>query len=239
METATKTVNPIIGYVIIALIVAFFIYRKFLKKKPSKGKQKQTNSTPSSQRQKNTWYGDDRNLISISRFQKVVYDRFVVVDLETTGLDPDHDRIVEVAAVRVVNSQITEKYHQLVNPGIPMPEEAMKIHHITDDMLKGQPPINDVLSPLLDFIGSDIPAAHNAGFDSRFLKSACQKYHFEAPKEWFDTMRLTVYWPNLPNRKLESFLKAAGIKNKNAHRSLDDAVATAELIIKSFDKVKK
>ena len=162
----------------------------------------------------------------------------MVFDFETTGLDPENDRIVEIGAVRVEKGEITQSYQTLVNPGIPISAKASKKNHITDDMVSGSPSIKEVLPSFMQFVGDDVLVAHNAAFDAAFLRAACSRCRLKAPDKFFDTMRLNVYWPNLPNRKLESFLNAAGIKNEAAHRALGDAEATAKLVIKTFDKIK-
>lgn len=257
-ETNTAMSEPgnlLIGYLGLAAIILFIIYRKRKKAgKPFipsslmnkiKGSDRKDSSvvvtkaiSVPSVKKSDKWYGDDPTLMSIARFQKVVYRRFVVFDLETTGFDADIDKIVEIGAVRVENGEITGRYQQLVNPGVSIPSEVSELNHITNETVKGCPSIRQVLPDFLDFVGDDTLAAHNAGFDAAFLRAACSKCGLKAPKDFFDTMRLSVYWPHLKNRKLETFLKAAGIKNDNSHRALSDAEATANLIIMSFDKLK-
>ena len=227
-STTEWTPKSILGLIVFALIIVFIIWHK----KNKKAKQEKKSDIESSTKYNNM------SLISIAKFQKVVHSRFVVFDLETTGLSPSNDKIVEIGAVRVENGKITERYQRFINPEIPMPPAATKVNHITDEMLNGYPPIKLVLPHFLKFVGNDILAAHNARFDAHFLRAACTEYKLDLPKEFFDTMSLSVYWPDLKDKKLESFLAAAGIKNKEAHRALEDAEATAELIIKSFDKIK-
>ena len=243
-QFAEDPINTLLGMAFVALLVFWFV-RRHKKKEAARGKQSSIvvetiSSVPSvARRSTDRWYGDYEKLISIAKFQKVVYKRFVVFDLETTGLDSSSDRIIEIGAVRVENGKITEKYQQLVNPKIHIPEEASEKHHITDSMVAHSPTIDQALPDFLSFAGNDVLAAHNGGFDASFLDEACRKYHRKEPVDYFDTMRLSVYWPNLQNRKLETFLKAAGIKNKDAHRALGDAEATAELIIKSFEMIQR
>lgn len=162
--------------------------------------------------------------------------RFVTLDLETTGLDSVENAIAEIAAFRVVDGAVTDSYHQYVNPNQPMQEAARHVNHISDDMLAGQPFIYEILPDLLHFIGSDMIVAHNAVFDIRFLSQACMRYRFRIPMPWFDSMELTIAWPNLPNRQLKSFLDAAGIDNKNAHSAAGDAEALARLMIVTMKK---
>lgn len=162
--------------------------------------------------------------------------RFVALDLETTGLSCDSDRIVEICAVRVEYGRITDTYHQYVNPEIRISSSASSVNHITNDMVCNQPKIYEVLPDLLHFIGSDIIVAHNAAFDIRFLARSCMRYRFIIPLDWFDSMDLQIVWPDLPNHKLQTFLDAAGIENKNAHSALGDAEALARLMIVSMQQ---
>lgn len=247
-ETASTggwTAESFGGLIILALIIFLVVRHKKKKniKKSSAEKQKQNVAVTTVENVPGVnvnrmAFTDDPSLISIAKFQKVVYKQFVVFDLETTGLNPVSDRIVEIGAVRVLDGKIVDRYQQLINPGISMPADASEKNHITDQMLKGCPRIEKVLPDFLAFAGDDVLAAHNAGFDLNFLKEACLKQHLGVPESYFDTMRLSVYWPGLKNKKLETFLKAAGIENKEAHRALGDAEATAELIVKSFAKLK-
>jgi DNA polymerase-3 subunit alpha (Gram-positive type) len=238
-STLSPTVSSIIAVFLLVLIAFLLINRSRKKKgKPpirisSLFGKKETSSSGSGSR----WYGNYPKLISVDAFKKISGKCYVVFDLETTGLDSDRDQIIEIGAVRVEKGEITERFHQMVNPGVSIPPEAREINHITNDMVKGQPRLKEVLPSFLEFVGTDVLAAHNGGFDASFLDTACMKNHLDAPRRYFDTMRLSVYWPNLKNRKLETFLKAAGITNDRSHRALSDAEATAKLIIASMDKI--
>lgn len=162
--------------------------------------------------------------------------RFIALDLETTGLSPYNDRIIEICAVRVENGCVSDTYHQYVNPEMPISSAASAVNHITDDMLLGQPRIYEILPDLLHFIGSDIIVAHNCSFDIRFLARSCMQHRFVIPLGWFDSMDLKIVWPDLPNQKLQSFLDAAGIVNNHPHSALGDAEALAQLMIISMQK---
>lgn len=227
--------SKLIGLVVIALLIFLWVlHRRKKNGSSSSPHQRKRNYTSGSS---NRSYDHYEKLISISQFQKVAFKRYVVFDLETTGLNSDLDQIIEIGAVRVEKGEITERFHQMVNPGVSIPPEASEINHITNDMVKGQPRLKEVLPSFLEFVGTDVLAAHNGGFDASFLDTACTKNRLDAPRRYFDTMRLSVYWPNLKNRKLETFLKAACITNDRSHRALSDAEATAKLIIASMDKI--
>jgi DNA polymerase-3 subunit epsilon len=97
--------------------------------------------------------------------------RHIVLDTETTGIDPTIDKIVEVGAVELVNYAPTGKtYHVYCNPGIPMPAEATAVHGLTDAFLAGHPPFDP--APLTAFLGDSPIVAHNAQFDMGFLRAA-------------------------------------------------------------------
>jgi DNA polymerase-3 subunit epsilon len=97
--------------------------------------------------------------------------REVVLDTETTGLDPDTgDRIVEIGAVELFNHMPTGKtYHQYINPGRPMPKEAFEVHGLGDDFLRDKPRFPEVARAFLDFIADARLVIHNAPFDMKFL----------------------------------------------------------------------
>ena len=98
--------------------------------------------------------------------------REVVLDTETTGLNPDDgDRIVEIGCVELLNHLPTgEEFHTYINPGMTMPESAFKIHGLSDEFLRDKPGISDVLDAFLDFLGSSTLVIHNAEFDLKFLR---------------------------------------------------------------------
>ncbi len=176
------------------------------------------------------------NTLEYIDFYQKSCGRFVALDFETTGLNDVNDKIIEIGAVRVSDGQIIESYQQYVNPGIPVSAGASAVNHITDDMLYDKPYIYEVLPDLLHFIGSDIVVAHNAAFEIRFLAQSCMLYRFKIPDDWFDSMDLKIIWPDLESRKLQSFLSAACIVNKNAHSAIGDAEALANLMIVSMQK---
>lgn len=180
----------------------------------------------------------DLNLTTLDYipFYQKAEGKFVTLDLETTGFSYKTDKIVEIAAVKVIDGQIVETYQQYVNPETSMPANVSSINHITDDMLIDKPYIFEVLPDLLHFIGDNIVVAHNVAFDLKFLAQSCMQYRFRIPADWFDSMDLSVVWPEAPNRKLKTLLEEAGIPNKNEHSASGDAEALALLMIASMKK---
>jgi DNA polymerase-3 subunit epsilon len=110
---------------------------------------------------------------------------FTAFDLETTGLDPQKDRIVEIGAVKFDNRGIIARLSILINPGIPMPPEAGKVNNITDEMLSGRPSLDDVFPDFVRFIEGTILTAHNVPFDCGFINAGL-KERFERAKKAAD-----------------------------------------------------
>ncbi|MCI5648047.1 MAG: 3'-5' exonuclease [Fusicatenibacter sp.] len=155
---------------------------------------------------------------------------FVVLDLETTGLTPKKDRILEIGAVRVQDGRITEKYETFVNPMIRVPMEITKLTGITDEMVADAPDNKTAVMGFLDFCG-DLPLlGHNISFDYRFMKHSAVNLGASFEKEALDTLRIARYaLPGLESRSLEALCSYYGIFRKNAHRAMDDVLETLEL----------
>ena len=158
-----------------------------------------------------------------------------VADVETTGLDPTKDRIVEIATVRVrlAEREIADCRSWLVNPGIPIPPEASAIHHLTDADVKDAPMWG---SPGLDIDlqTTDLLVAHNAAFDKAFV---------EAPDHipWVCTMRVAKHiWPDAPgfsNQVLRYWLDLNVSVDQPPHRALSDAIVTAHLLLRELAEI--
>src|SRR5215471_1255782 len=106
---------------------------------------------------------------------------FVVLDLETTGGAPDGNGITEVGAVKVRGGELIGEFATLVNPGGPVPPFITVLTGITEAMVLPAPPISEVLPPLLEFLGDAVFVAHNAPFDTGFLKAACLRHGHQWP----------------------------------------------------------
>ncbi len=102
---------------------------------------------------------------------------YVVFDLETTGLNPkEGNSIIEIGAVRVKDGEIVDRFDELIDPGIDLPDEIIKITNITNEMVRGKAKEEEVVKRFISFVGDDILVAHNANFDLSFLKMAYFKY---------------------------------------------------------------
>lgn len=156
-------------------------------------------------------------------------DSYVCLDLETTGLNPKTDRIIEIGAVKVKAGEITDRMETLVNPGRALEERIVELTGIFDEQLVDAPDIADVLPELLTFIGEDILLGHAVLFDYSFVKKAAVNHKFKFEKSGIDTLRLArKFLPELESRSLGALCRHFGIAH-NAHRALADAQATAAL----------
>lgn len=152
---------------------------------------------------------------------------YVVIDLETTGLDAKKEKIIEVAAVKVKRGLIIDEFSSLITIDKKISPEISTLTGITDDMLVNQPKIEDIIPALNDFIGSADIIAHNAQFDFGFL---CK--HWSDEREWIDSIVLAqIAFPSEPSYSLDWLSRSLEIDNNNAHRALSDALATANLCI--------
>ncbi|MDD3862204.1 MAG: exonuclease domain-containing protein, partial [Candidatus Gracilibacteria bacterium] len=158
---------------------------------------------------------------------------FVSLDLETTGIDPTKNRIIEFGAIKFDLEGHTEKTSFLINPGIALPQIITHITNITDDDLKNQPPLTEKIEEIKEFIG-DLPIiGHNIQFDTSFLKAA----GIELKNQEYDTFGLAgILLPNLPSYSLEILSDVLDLQHKEKHRALDDSIAAMELFIKLIRK---
>ena len=167
---------------------------------------------------------------------------FTAFDLETTGLDPRKDQIVEIGAVKFDRRGIIGCFSTLVNPGIPMPPEAGRVNGISDEMLAGKPSLDEVLPDFLRFAGDSILVAHNAPFDCGFINEGLKQRREEGfwrspfpelPNPVVDTL---VYarerFPGLSAYNLGTLALHFNIKTLDAHRAEDDARVCMEIFIR-------
>lgn len=166
---------------------------------------------------------------------------FTAFDLETTGIQPKTDAIVEIGAVRFDGSEPVESFCTLINPGRPIPPEASAVNGITDEMVAGSPAVETVLSDLAAFCG-DLPlVAHNAPFDFKFLLSAVETHKAKAPSGVvLDTCALSrIVFPGMINYKLGTLVSHFRFPSGDFHRAEIDSVHCGRLfahIIESLEK---
>ena len=158
---------------------------------------------------------------------------YIAVDIETTGLSPVKDRIIEIGAVKVMEGKIVEIFNELVDPQIELNDRIIGLTGITDKMLCGKRKISSVIKDFIAF-SEELPLlGHNILFDYSFLKIAAAKETMDFSRCGYDTLLLgRSLHSELESKSLEAMCQHYGIKNEQQHRAYHDAVATHELFQK-------
>lgn len=162
---------------------------------------------------------------------------FYVIDLETTGLEPRLDKIVECAIVKMQNGQLGEEWDSLFNPGIYIPQETTAITGITSETVKDAPLFSDRVHELLSFFGTDgVLVAHNVDFDRPFLLEALSKLNRQLPDMPYTcTLKLSRQtFADMPAYNLGELCSHFKIEIPQAHRAIHDARAAAHLLAEIF-----
>ena len=163
--------------------------------------------------------------------------RQIVLDTETTGLDPaSGDRVIEVAAIEIFNFMPTgQSFHVLVDPERDIPEEATRVHGMTAEMLRGKPLFRDIAQQMLDFLGDSEVIAHNARFDFGFLDAELVRAgHAKLDRSrMVDSLEVAKRrYPGLPN-SLDALCRRLGVDNsmRTSHNALLDVKLLAEVYL--------
>lgn len=163
---------------------------------------------------------------------------YVVFDIETTGLSPEKEEITEIGAVKIVDGVITDTFSQLINPEKPIPPKITELTGITDAMVQDKPGIAVVLPEFLAFCGDATVVAHNAGFDTGFIRQKATRLGLSFHNKINDTLRLSrELFPEAGKHSLDAVCNRLGVSLENHHRAVDDATATAEVFLKLLDMV--
>ena len=163
---------------------------------------------------------------------------FCVFDIETTGLDTDLCKIIEIGAVKIVNGVMTETFSTFIDPQEPLSDKIKKLTGIEDSDLKGQPLIDAVMPDFYKFTEGSVLVGHNVQFDFGFITVKAKPMQFLFDNSLLDTFSLArTYVPGLSNYKLGTIAKHFGVVNEGAHRAIFDALATAEVFIKLAEKL--
>jgi len=172
----------------------------------------------------------------------VINQPVVMLDFETTGLSPAQGaRITEVAALRIVDGRVVERFVTLINCGAEIPYDITALTGITQDMVDAAPSVERVLPELLRFIGSDALAAHNASFDAKFLAAEAERLDMQTSySELVCSLLLSRrLLPGLSSYRLSSLADNLGIRfSGHAHRAEADAEVSAELLLRLSDRLR-
>ena len=161
---------------------------------------------------------------------------FVAFDVETTGLHALTDRVVEVGAVSFGFDGPAERFESLVNPGRPIPADAVAVHGIDDSMVAGAPDFASIAGDLFRLFEGRVLVAHNAPFDASFLLSECERAGLAPPEiAALDSCRLArAAFPGLQKYSLDFLVCEFALDRSAGHRALPDATAAADLLIRSL-----
>lgn len=154
---------------------------------------------------------------------------FVAIDLETTGLSPYDNKIIELGAVRYRDGKPVDQYNTLINPGVHIPERITEITGIDDDMVSKAPYIDDELDRIMEFIGNDVILGHNVIFDYTFIAGALAGHSIEYSAEAIDTLKFAkkVLSAN-ESKNLEHLCEMFDIVTIH-HRAYEDAMSAANV----------
>lgn len=164
--------------------------------------------------------------------KKLENEVFVCVDCETTGLDLVADEIIEVAVNKFTLKDLLHSYETLVDPQKTIPPESTKIHHITEEMVKGKPFIHHVLPELLELIGSHIIVGHGIKFDIEMVAKSADRAgikHRIRENRSIDTLRLARLYGGSPVNSLEELRKHFNIPQEGAHRAMSDVIVNIDV----------
>lgn len=160
---------------------------------------------------------------------------FICLDIETTGLNPKDDHVIEVAIVRFDHEKIIEEWSSLVKPPIQIPEFSKRLTGIDDEMVADAPTLDGLKEIIIEKVGADPIMGHFIFFDVNFLN----KHGFDLENQQLDTCQLMqVLLPNEPSYSLEVLTKKLDITQEDAHRALDDVKANIELFWKMRDHIR-
>lgn len=165
-----------------------------------------------------------------------VNDDIIVFDIETTGLSHTTERITEIGAVRLRNLEVVEEFESFVDPEKHIPENITELTGITDEMVAGAPREGEAVKNFLEFCGDAPLIAHNADFDTSFIRAACERNKINYHNPYIDSLKLCK--AAIPNKKkytLDAMAKELGCGDFNHHRASDDAKMLAKIFIKLID----
>lgn len=157
---------------------------------------------------------------------------FVCIDCESTGLEPEKDRIIEIAVARFTFSQILQTYESLINPECPIPETSQEIHKISAEMIEGKPKIKEVLPQILQMINGHIIVGHGIGFDITLIAAEAKRNQIPTTiqqQRYLDTLRMARLYGESPVNSLQRLREHFNIEPEGAHRAMSDVIVNIEV----------
>jgi len=156
---------------------------------------------------------------------------FACIDCEMTGLDLENDRVIEVACALFKGEEVIETFDTLIDPGIPIPDASIKIHNITDLMVKGKPKIEEVIPQIASMVGKRIVVGHGIEGDIKILKASANRagIPFIIGDRMIDTFRLSRLYGDSPTNSLNQLRQHFNIEAEGAHRALGDVIVNIQV----------
>ena len=186
------------------------------------------------------YFVDDLGDLIIDSKGQSLMDSYVVFDIETTGFNSVNDRIIEIGAVRVVEGEIKETFSEFVNPERPIPYKITQLTTITDDMVKDAGTIEEILPQFLKFCAGSVLVAHNAGFDTGFIRENAKRLNLPYDHTVVDTLGLArCLMGHLGKFTLDNICKHLNIILETHHRAVDDATATGKIFVEFISMLKE
>lgn len=232
---------------IILMVVVYLLAKGLLQKESEENNKPKDIMTQSRQIERsingaNQYYSKSatrsafRNTNKIINFDEMPRE-FVIMDIETTGLDPYSDRIIEIGIIKVKDGEIIDQYNTLINPEMDIPITATRINNITNHMVKNKPKIYDVIDKIYNMLNVQTIVGYNVRFDLSFLDVALGRSNLtiDSPKilDVLDLVRQTISKDQIQNRKLTTLKDYFNI-DSDSHRAIDDCITTLEVMKRCF-----
>ncbi|HEY4255347.1 MAG TPA: DUF3820 family protein [Chlamydiales bacterium] len=167
-------------------------------------------------------------------------ETFVCVDCESTGLEPEKDRIVEIAAAQFTLDKVTEQYESLIDPECPIPQSSQDIHNISSVMVAGKPKIAEALPSVLKLLEGKIMIGHGIPFDIALIAAEAKRAQIPTQVQnarFIDTLRLARLYGESPVNSLDRLRQHFNLEAQGTHRAMSDVLVNIEVfkhLIKSF-----
>ena len=185
-------------------------------------------------------FDDGTPMLALGEQAKLSELTYVVFDIETTGLESQRDQILEIGAVKIKNGEYVGKFSTFVDPKCNIPEKIVKLTNINNSMVMGAPSQEEAVRDFLEFAKGTVLVAHNAAFDTSFIKFASNKFGLGYDNVSLDTLALArLLLPQLKSHKLNKLCDYYKIKLEGHHRAVNDAEATASLLLKLLEQLDK
>jgi len=159
-------------------------------------------------------------------------ETFICIDCETTGLDVNQDRIIEVAVIKFNLDGVLDQFETLIDPQVEIPKSSTEIHNITQEMVQGKPKIEEVIPQILQMVGRHIIVGHGVKFDVDMIANAADRAGITTTIRnnlLIDTLRLARMYGESPTNSLEQLRKHFNIEAEGAHRAMSDVIVNIDV----------